>query len=68
LSLIDTFLNCIDGGALIFKEGEELPLRESGKFCGYLKTHSALETEADITRRKIENILYTQSIIPSFAG
>ncbi|MEE4177711.1 MAG: DUF47 family protein [Bacteroides sp.] len=69
IELIDTFLNSIDEGALIFKEGVKNYLfgnRES--FVDNLKTLSTLETEADITRRKLENILYTQSLMPQLRG
>ncbi|MDX9845587.1 MAG: DUF47 family protein [Tenuifilaceae bacterium] len=69
VELIDEFLNTIDQGALIFKEGVKNYLfgnRES--FLDNLKTLSNLETEADITRRKIENILYTQSLMPQLRG
>lgn len=69
IELIDEFLNTIDQGALIFKEGVKnylLGNRES--FLDNLKTLSSLETEADITRRKIENILYTQSLMPQLRG
>jgi len=69
VELIDEFLNTIDQGALIFKEGVKnylLGNRES--FLDNLKTLSSLETEADITRRKIENILYTQSLMPQLRG
>jgi uncharacterized protein len=69
IELIDEFLNTIDQGALIFKEGVKnylLGNRES--FLDNLKTISSLETEADITRRKIENILYTQSLMPQLRG
>jgi uncharacterized protein len=69
IELIDTFLNTIDKGALIFKEGVKnylLGNRES--FIDNLKTLSALETDADIVRRKIENILYTQSLMPQLRG
>lgn len=69
IELIDSFLNCIDQGALIFKEGVKNYLhgnRES--FIDNLKTLSALETDADIIRRKIENILYTQSLMPQLRG
>jgi predicted phosphate transport protein (TIGR00153 family) len=69
IELIDDFLNIIDQGALIFKEGVKNYLfgnRES--FLDNLKTISNLETEADITRRKIENILYTQSLMPQLRG
>jgi hypothetical protein len=69
IELIDSFLNTIDQGALIFKEGVKnylLGNRES--FLDNLKTLSNLETEADITRRKIENLLYTQSLMPQIRG
>lgn len=69
IELIDSFLNTIDQGALIFKEGVKnylLGNRES--FLDNLKTLSNLETEADITRRKIENVLYTQSLMPQVRG
>jgi predicted phosphate transport protein (TIGR00153 family) len=69
IELIDEFLNTIDQGALIFKEGVKnylLGNRES--FLDNLKTISSLENEADITRRKIENILYTQSLMPQLRG
>ncbi|HDP55044.1 MAG TPA: DUF47 family protein [Bacteroidetes bacterium] len=69
IELIDSFLNNIDQGALIFKEGVKnylLGNRES--FLDNLKTLSNLETEADIARRKIENILYTQSLMPQLRG
>ncbi len=69
IELIDNFLNTIDQGSLIFKEGVKNYLygkRES--FVDNLKTLSALETDADIYRRKIENILYTQSLMPQLRG
>ena len=69
IELIDAFLNTIDQGALIFKEGVRNYLygnREA--FVDNLKTLSALETDADILRRKIENILYTQSLMPQLRG
>ncbi len=69
IELIDSFLNTIDQGGLIFKEGVQNYLygnREN--FVDNLKTLSALETDADIIRRKIENILYTQSLMPQLRG
>jgi uncharacterized protein len=69
IELIDSFLNHIDQGALIFKEGVKnylLGNRES--FLDNLRTLSTLETEADNIRRKIENILYTQSLMPQLRG
>ncbi len=69
IELIDKFLDTIDQGALIFKEGVKNYLygnRDS--FVDNLKTLSSLETDADITRRKVENILYTQSLMPQLRG
>jgi uncharacterized protein len=69
IELIDNFLNTIDQGALIFKEGVKNYLygnREN--FVDNLKTLSALETDADILRRKVENILYTHSLMPQLRG
>jgi len=69
IDLIDKFLDTIDQGALIFKEGVKNYLygnRDS--FVDNLKTLSSLETDADITRRKVENILYTQSLMPQLRG
>jgi hypothetical protein len=69
IELIDGFLNSIDQGALIFKEGvKNYLLGNRDSFLDNLKTLSKLETEADITRRKIENILYTQSLMPQLRG
>ncbi len=69
IELIDSFLNLIDQGAILFKEGVRNYLygnRES--FLSNLQTLSALETEADILKRKTENILYTQSLMPQLRG
>ncbi|MDD2279496.1 MAG: DUF47 family protein [Bacteroidales bacterium] len=69
IELIDVFLNTIDQGAFIFKEGVKnylLGNRES--FVDNLKTLSNLETEADISRREIENLLYNQSLMPQIRG
>ncbi len=69
IELIDNFLNTIDQGVLIFKEGVKNYLagnRES--FNDNLRTLSNLETEADIIKRKLENILYTQSLMPQLRG
>jgi len=69
IELIERFLNTIDQGGLIFKEGVKNYLhgnRES--FNDNLKTLSALETDADIIKRKVENILYTQSLMPQLRG
>ncbi|KAF0204042.1 MAG: hypothetical protein FD170_731 [Bacteroidetes bacterium] len=69
IELIDSFLNLIDQGSILFKEGVRNYLygnRES--FLSNLQTLSNLETEADILKRKTENILYTQSLMPQLRG
>ncbi|MBW6491397.1 MAG: DUF47 family protein [Lentimicrobium sp.] len=69
IELIDSFLNLIDQGSILFKEGVKNYLygnRES--FLSNLMTLSNLETEADILKRKTENILYTQSLMPQLRG
>ncbi len=66
---IDQFLDKVDEGNLIFKEGVRNYLngnRES--FLDNLRTISSLESDADILRRKIENTLYTQSLMPQLRG
>jgi predicted phosphate transport protein (TIGR00153 family) len=69
IQLIDSFLNNIDEGGLIFKEGvKNYLLGNRDSFVDNLKTLSALETDADITRRKVENILYTRSLMPQLRG
>ncbi|PKP47494.1 MAG: DUF47 domain-containing protein [Bacteroidetes bacterium HGW-Bacteroidetes-11] len=69
IDYIDSFLNLIDQGSILFKEGVRNYLygnRES--FLSNLQTLSNLETEADILKRKTENILYTQSLMPQLRG
>ena len=69
IELIESFLDIIDQGMIIFKEGVKNYLygnREN--FVNNLQTLSGLETEADIIKRKIENILYTQSLMPQLRG
>ncbi|MDY0101749.1 MAG: DUF47 family protein [Lentimicrobium sp.] len=69
IELIDQFLNIIDQGSIIFKDGVKSYLfgnREN--FINNLQTLSTLETDADIIKRQIENILYTQSLMPQLRG
>lgn len=69
IELIDKFLNTIDQGGLIFKEGVYNYLyNNADKFADNLRTLSQLETEADILKRKLETILYTQSLMPQLRG
>lgn len=67
--LIDSFIGTIDQGAIIFREGiKNYLFGNREKFVDNLKTLSSLETDADILRRKIENIMYTQSLMPQLRG
>lgn len=69
IELIERFLNTVDQGMLIFKEGVKNYLHGNKEsFLDNLKTLSTLETDADIIKRKIENILYTQSLMPQLRG
>jgi len=69
IELIDGFLDKIDQGILIFKEGVHNYIKGNNQsFQDNLKTLSSLEVEADILRRKVENILYTQSLMPQLRG
>jgi len=67
--LIERFLNTIDQGGIIFKEGVKNYLHGNNEaFNDNLKTLSTLETDADIVKRKIEHILYTHSLMPQLRG
>jgi predicted phosphate transport protein (TIGR00153 family) len=69
IELIDRFLDIIDQGILIFKEGVKNYLYSNREnFLDNLKTLSALESEADMKKRELENILYTQSLMPQLRG
>ncbi|HQO50741.1 MAG TPA: DUF47 family protein [Bacteroidales bacterium] len=69
IQLIDGFIDHIDKGIIIFKEGVFNYLDgNNNSFLDNLRTLSSLETEADIIRRKVENILYTQSLMPQLRG
>lgn len=69
IELTDDFLNTIDEGGLVFKEGVKNYLagfREH--FLENLKQLSTLENKADSSRRQVENILYTKSLMPQLRG
>jgi len=69
IDLIEQFLTLIDQGSLIFKDGVKnylLGNRES--FEDNLKTLANLSSDADIKKRELENILYTQSLMPQLRG
>lgn len=69
IELIDNFLNIVDQSSLIFCEGIKNYMYDNREsFVDNLKTLSQLETEADVLKRKIENILYTHSLMPQLRG
>lgn len=69
IELIDRFLNTVDQGGIIFREGVRNYLQgNKAHFQDNLLTLSSLETDADQLKRQIENILYTQSLMPQLRG
>jgi hypothetical protein len=69
IDIIEQFLSLIDQGSLIFKDGvRNYLLGNRENFEDNLKTLSNLSSEADIKKREIENILYTQSLMPQLRG
>lgn len=69
IDLIEEFLSIIDQGSLIFKDGvKSYLLGKRENFEDNLKTLSNLSSDADIKKREIENILYTQSLMPQLRG
>lgn len=69
IDLIERYLAKVDQGVLVFQEGVKSYLSENHQsFTENLNTLSTLETDADIIKRKIENILYTRSLMPQLRG
>ncbi|MBN8687189.1 MAG: DUF47 family protein [Chitinophagales bacterium] len=69
IELIDSFFNCVDQSVLLFKEGVKNYLYKNAEnFNNNLQTLANLEAESDQIRRKIENTLYTQSLMPQLRG
>lgn len=69
IELIERFLSLMDQGVLVFQEGVKSYLANNQvSFSDHLRTLSSLETDADIVKRKIENILYTRSLMPQLRG
>jgi len=65
IDLIEEFLSLIDKGSVIFKEGvRNYLISNRPNFEDNLNTLANLSSEADIKKREIENILYTQSLMP----
>ena len=69
VELIDGFFNCVDQSLLLFKEGVKNYLyKNTENFNNNLQSLANQETESDSIRRKIENTLYTQSLMPQLRG
>ena len=66
---IDRYFDLIDQSLLVFKEGVRNYLySNSAGFNDNLKKMSALDSEADVLRREIENALYTQTALVRSRG
>lgn len=64
---IDEFFDCVDEGSLIFKDGVKNYLsNDTTSFSENIETIRILESKADSFRRKIENELYTHSLLPEY--
>lgn len=69
ISQIDEFMDAIDLGAIVFKDGIENYLNNRKAMFGEnIKKITELENQADSLRRNIENTLYTHSLLPEFRG
>ena len=66
---IDEFLDAVSQGALVFKQGIKSYLEnQKVSFEENMTTIRDLENKADTLRRRIENHLYTHSLIPEHRG
>jgi uncharacterized protein len=66
---IDEFLDAISEGVIVFKQGVKYYLADKKEpFLEQIKTIDELEFKADNLRHKIENELYTHSLIPEHRG
>ncbi len=66
---IDRYFDLIDQEALVFKEGvRNFLYSNNADFNENLKKMSALESETDVLRREIENVLYTQTALVHSRG
>ena len=66
---IDEFLDAISEGTIVFKQGVKYYLADKkDPFLDQLTIIDKLESKADNLRRKIENELYTHSLIPEHRG
>jgi len=68
-SKIDEFLNAVNNGMLVFHLGLQDYLDKNTKdFAMRIIQIDKYENEADITRRDIENQLYSHSLVPEHRG
>jgi uncharacterized protein len=69
IDLIETFFESIDQGSIVFKQGVNNYLYGSVEaFNDNIVMLSKLESDADFSRREIENRLYTHSLMPQLRG
>jgi len=69
IELLDNFFDTVDQGVLVFKNGVNNYLYgNTENFNDNLANLIKLESNADLLRREIENLLYTQSLMPQFRG
>ena len=69
IASINEFLDAIDQGTLVFKQGVSNYLnKEYKEFTLNIETILSLESHADTIRKQIENDLYIHSLLPQFRG
>ncbi|MGE0079404.1 MAG: DUF47 domain-containing protein [Bacteroidales bacterium] len=69
IELLDNFFDTVDQGVLVFKNGVNNYLYgNTENFNDNLNSLIKLESSADILRREVENLLYSQSLMPQFRG
>lgn len=69
IELLDNFFDTVDQGVLVFKNGVNNYLYgNTENFNDNLANLIKLESNADLLRREIENLLYSQSLMPQFRG
>ncbi|MEJ5303780.1 MAG: DUF47 family protein [Bacteroidales bacterium] len=69
IEVIDTFLDTIEQGAIVFRDGVGNYLsKDDARFNGNIQKLSALEAEADNLKRQAETILYKRSLMPQLRG
>ncbi|PLX20252.1 MAG: DUF47 domain-containing protein [Salinivirgaceae bacterium] len=66
---IDEFFDLIDKGSLVFKDGVSNYLKGNmERFSDNLNDIDQIESKADSIRRKVENDLYSHSLLPQYRG